>query len=339
MTDSLRQRVVDKMRSQGSTQALLGACGKHRSYREHFDDLARQPDLVSFKDELYSRGLKDAVDQGIWKSLKEAGDSLPFHHTIFGRRKSQWVIGRLLTSPDSIGRSEYPLVLFALIDGIAPEHIQAGALPLLRQLEAKVMAADSIQQVQTEISSARSQLTAWASGDFDTLTLTDPPLRRLSRFPTFKASRQGIINTLYQLNRRFNSERSDTRTMLNRGLHIRVPCTPETSSVEAVLWNQVVKSEVGSTEPSTVFDPEGTSWIDLVIGKPSPGDFYCLHANEKVLPRVDAIPYQIDPDVLEQINARIDRTSTTLTSPPTDAAAASPSLPADRKGWKKWLPW
>lgn len=100
--------------------------GKHQAWADHMDDIGIFSDsLISFKKWLYTDGVRFAIETGAWRQ-SEGNVIKEWDHKIVVKGETGWIFALCVQSPDSRGRSDYPLVIaLHVVADVFPKNIEA----------------------------------------------------------------------------------------------------------------------------------------------------------------------------------------------------------------------
>lgn len=301
------------------TRVWLAAFGKHPGWNDHIDDLGIETErLVAIKRLLYTAGVSGVIDSGYWESLASERRAEGFDHTIVWRWPESLSVARVWSSRDGKGRSKYPMVVCAQLDGLAMSHALGVVVPRLRQLEAECRGSDSAGAVIALVDSARAELRGRASREPWVSAEPFPPpgsLAELAEHPAVGS--EGLVRTLYQLEREFQAflvpeaeagkegTRGRSRTMTIRPQHIRVPRLFSREAEDLALWTRAMLTRIDPAVPLLVA-VSGRDWVDVVAGEPGPAQLRFLQAGPVEFPLSTTIPYEIDGAFRERAAERVE---------------------------------
>src|SRR4051812_36453649 len=144
--------------SRDSVRVHVAAFGKHPGWDDHIEEIGLDSSLlVNAKRVLYTECLGGNIDSGVWEKL-DADKQLPFGHNFYWRTNEGLLIGRLWASKDGKGRTKYPMVVCAHIEGVPDGWAIAQVLPRLAAVEEKCSQTASAELVRLAIGEARRSL-------------------------------------------------------------------------------------------------------------------------------------------------------------------------------------
>ena len=285
----LRERLEGKIH--------VAVFGKHPAWTDHIDDLGVTTEsLAMAKRLLYLEGIAGQLASGAWDRIEKSGQALDFDHRFVWRRGEQALVGAIWASRDGKGRTRFPIVICAHIPG-------GGAVPVY---------LSSIELLGLECRSAASQE---AVRDFQSRTCAELNIRTYSdpAPPTSLAlddkdrSADLILEALIGL--ASGLKRVPQRGFGNRraGTHLRVASVSPQPPKNLEFWLGYLERRVAARQPHLVMAGSAGSPVDLILGEPEPNDFFCLRANEAVLPpwRCDARDrVRFEAEAIEYLHSR-----------------------------------
>ncbi|MBL9031138.1 MAG: hypothetical protein JNM80_05465 [Phycisphaerae bacterium] len=285
----------------------MAAFGKHPGWNDHIDDLGLStPELVATKRLIYVEGVAGNIDSGAWDAL-DAGARLEGFDHLFAWRLagSQVLAGAMWSSSDGKGRKRYPMVVCAQLTGVGLAWALHEALPVLMRLRAECPQADTADRVRSLIDRSRAGLQAQVSAAEAQTETLDPAglLRALAARPELGPDGLGLVRIMYQCERELPAYRTPksgivgrSSTFVVRPQHLRVPLGGDSPEQGLVTWHRFMLTQVDRMSPVLAIVPVGQSWVDLIVGEPTPAQFFCLRAAPKTMPLGSDIPYSLDPE-------------------------------------------
>ena len=290
----------------GADGALfLGAFGKHPGWNDHIEEDERARDLglrteslVRTKVLLYVQGIGRNLDTGAWEKLEPAQRLGSFNHLFLWRANDQFILGRMWSSSDGKGRTRYPMVLAAHAVGIGHGWVLNTLTPRLERLREQCASTPSATDVAALVNKARDELRAELSAKVD----SPPPLALLSKFvqhPDFGPGREGLLRVLYQMQQqcapfargRFNTRMDPAKV---RAQDLRVPAAGRDATEIFTGWTRLLEMQMDAAAPVLLLWPIGEAWLDILLGEPTPDQFFCLGATTAKLPCASEIPFNLD---------------------------------------------
>lgn len=315
------------MAKDGPTRGVrvhVAAFGKHPGWDDHIEEIGLDCDaLVRAKRVLYSEGLAGNIDSGAWERLSDDQRLPGFRHLWYWRIPEGLIIGRMWSSRDGKGRTKYPMVVCALVEGVPASWAIEQALPRLEQVEAKVTQTGSAELVRLAIGEARRGLEDQVSL-LVTAGVTPPPgeesglLKRLVEHPDLTGGAppgpsQGLVRVLYEIEREMAAFRPPTGSVrISRSSidapaaqHVRVPKCLGEGGEAARAWLALAGQELADGAPVLVLEPLGQPFLDIVVGEPRPPQLFCVRAAGKGLALTSDVPYSIEPAFVEEVAGKV----------------------------------
>lgn len=314
--DFLRERPGDLPGGDGRG-VFVAAFGKHPGWDDHLEENSQAPDLgvrtpslILTKNLLYEQGIGRNIDAGNWEKLDSTQRLEEFHHHFFWHGESGMIGGILWSSRDGKGRARYPMVLAAHAIGTHRRWTISTFFPRLEQLRGECQSTDRAADVSRFLDQARSDLrTAVANSGRSQSSISDL-LAHFVTHPQFGIDHEGLLRVCYQLQGqvgayapgRYNSREARKA----RSQELRVPAAGRDPVSIFLCWTQLARLFIDDAVPMLAIWPEGESWVDIVIGQPTPEDFTCLRTTPLQHPFVSDIPFNLDPAFREQTKARLE---------------------------------
>jgi hypothetical protein len=285
----------------------LAAFGKHPAWDDHIPDLGVATSRLSdVKRLLYVEGIGRNIDTGAWDLA--ADRVVPqFHHAFAWFQGNAWILGRLWSSTDGKGRSQYPMAVCAECPGLDFHAAGPIVFEQIEQVEASCRQTASPAEVTSILRQAteriRTRLTHAPA------PASSPPTRHallaLARRPELGDARDGLVRLLYRIDRENAghapwSVDGGPRIASVRPHHIRVPRCAREAFEGLVLWSDFLSVHYADAVPRWVLCPLHHEWVDLLIGAPSVKQFRCLRLTAVEEPLTTDIPYQIDPAFVDR---------------------------------------
>lgn len=332
----------------------LAAFGKHPGWDDHIEEIGLDhEDLVRIKRELYAEGLAGNIDSGAWEKLPDEQRLPAFKHLFYWRRSAGLVIGRMWSSRDGKGRTKYPMVVCAMVEGVPDTWAIQHVLPRLEQVEAKCVQTGSAELVRLAIGEARRGLedqaallaTAGASQSGDDAGL----IRALVASPALNIPEEaggGLTRVLYEIDREMGefkggagAKRTASKIVGEAGAqHIRVPRCLQPGGEAARAWMLLLAQDIADATSILVIEPMDAAFVDIIVGNPRPQQFFCVRAGEKGLALTSEVPYTIDPAFKASASERVKAWSAGNIRLPGRRGAAVGGAPAEVAGESKGFP-
>jgi formylglycine-generating enzyme required for sulfatase activity len=292
--------LFQKLKSSGplgmslSQNFSLAAFGKHPGWNDHFEGIGLDTEaLAQVKQILYDDGVGGQINSGAWEKLESEKHLEGFHHTFLWLFGSFSILGEFWSSSDGKGRSKYPMVVCVQAANLLPGYLLAEILVELESLRGDFKGTISAEQVRADWLAARGRLQsqfAAISGKSLEMHLDAEHRQRFLEHADFGPVRVGLLRVLHQLGGMSGSQRHD----LPSG-QLRVPFGSDTWLQSLQLWAAFLQCAAPPAMPLLLIYRKGTNWIDIIVGKPTSGDFFCLQASPQALPLTTEVPYDLAP--------------------------------------------
>jgi hypothetical protein len=264
LRDSLRGRIH------------VAGFGKHPAWDDHIDDIGLATEtLVQTKQLLYSEGIATQLASGAWDQLEKAGQAVEFDHRFVWSRDEQAVVGAIWASADRKGRTRFPMVICvqAGFDGLKAIGLLLAPIEelgtLCREGKTQEKIRDSLNQTDRELNGAFFPATAG------------------NLFPeTSDPGENSILPALITLSAGLRGQRPRTSgdTGKTGGSHFRLTTIFSQVKENLGFWSGYLAQYHDPGLPYIIIAAKGRRWVDLIVGEPVPGDFFCLRANDYALP-------------------------------------------------------
>jgi hypothetical protein len=301
----------------------LGAFGKHPGWDDHMEGLGMETEsLLSARRILYVDGIGGQINSGVWEKLSPDDRLDGFNHVFIWKREGAFLLGKIWSSRDGKGRTQYPMIVCAHCKGIPLSAALAGVLPVIEDYESFCKQTTSPEEVQQGLQRAIEALRRIVAdaGGFPALDQT-----RQAAFIEAIATAGGdevFLRVLYRLQTQLDAGAGDWDA---RSVRIRLPSLPGFEIDAFLYWNRFLDARTGGRAPILTVAPIAQTWIDALIGKPGAGDFHFLRAGPGAVAISSDVAYGGDDGFRKKNQAVLDamRTSAGYTD-----GGASP-----RKTW------
>jgi len=301
-----------------SVRVWLGAFGKHPGWDDHIADQGLETDcLVRVRRLLYVEGIGGNIDAGTWEGLEPDERCEGFEHVFLWRTPDGLAVGRLWSSSDGKGRTRYPMIVCAHTRGLACEWVTGPCLERLERLSRECREIRDAGGVIASVDRARQELREMSKSApvASSKAMAGPSaLEQLADRYAQAMGDDGLVRVCYQLEREFSSfltseeeEGTRSRTVDVRPRHMRVPACAEESGAACALWMRFLYERADPAAPALVFARRGSSFVDIVVGEPGQGQIFCFQASASRVPLTTEIPYNVDDEFRQRLNARIER--------------------------------
>ena len=318
LIEKLKRKLGRARASHEGRQVAVAAFGKHPGWDDHMDDIGLESDmLVAAKRLLYLRGIGENIDSGRWSDLEARQSSIEFGHTFVWCRNEAIVAGRLWPSEDGRGRTRYPMIVCADCRAIPLRTAYERVLPHLADLETRCRHSNSAQEVRTATSECQRALAGFSDRlnvpEEERATRVDP-VARLATYSELGPGEEGLLRVLYHIDREIPVGSSPLKlkgTWMRPGqisqhsVLVRVPVSANHVPEAPILWTRLLLDKYGQQCGVLALIPQGKTWLDLIVGEPTPAQLYCLRASTEALPPATAVPYNISPEFAENVRGRL----------------------------------
>ncbi|MEK6700864.1 MAG: hypothetical protein AABZ53_01250 [Planctomycetota bacterium] len=299
----------------------LAAFGKHPGWDDHIDDVGVDTErLVWLKKTLYIDGISQNIDSAGWEQLNEQQLLATFDHRFLWRWPGESAVGLMWSSSDGKGRKRYPMVVCLSGTGVSSGWLCEVGLPGLVRLRQRCLDAATAQGVRDGVAEVSQQLQAAATAAGPS-TDVDPDadlLAAMAGRAQDPADRLAMTRVLYQIDQKMANFKTDvpkgrTRSIDMTARQFRVPLIGDQSMgmATARAWQAVALDLLGTDAALAAgvvgIEAIGGGHADLIVGQPSPRNFFCLRAAQAIEPMTTDIPFGIEPLFEEQVGRTIDR--------------------------------
>ncbi len=309
--DSLFKRIKQRLGGRGASpetaRVVVAAFGKHPAWDDHMDDIGLQtPALVAMKRALYVEGIGKNIDNGKWAQLESTGSAIEFGHTFVWRRDDDTIAGRLWPSRDGPGRTNYPMVVCVHGLHVPLRWVYDCVLPRLSRIETECRTSSTASDVRACLAACQGELLTMlppsapvAEGSWE----QGGAIARLADCTALGSDKQGLIRILYHIDR----EMSDGLVSCagpdgcQRSAHARVPASSGHGTELSIVWTRLLIKWYGQHTGVLVIMPRQETWLDIILGNPSPSQLYCLRASFDALPLTSTVPYKISDQFIEKL--------------------------------------
>jgi hypothetical protein len=298
---------------QAAPRVFLGAFGKHPGWNDHMDPVGLvTATLVEAREIIYG-GIAHQIEHAAWDKAG-AEKVLPgFDHVIHWRRLNESLTGLMWSSQDGKGRALYPMIAVAHSVTRSFSWLAGEVLPAMEDVKAKCKETTSSGVVITHIKGVEKDLQARLPDANRASTSTGLGVPAWTAH--FAKEPMVLRRVLHHLRRNFAMFTPGTLEWCkgDKGISrcLRVPQLPGATAAESLnAWISFLATQVDPAVPLLGLLPNGEKWLDVIIGEPSPADFFLLRARAKEMPMVTDIPYEVAPEAQaedERIAASIAR--------------------------------
>lgn len=302
----IKRRLSGRRDSREGSHVIAAAFGKHPGWDDHMDDIGLEtPALVAIKRVLYVQGIGRNIDNGRWAELESKQSDTGFGHTFVWCRNDDIIAGRLWPSRDGRGRTSYPMVVCAHCRQVPLRWVYEYAVPRLARVETECQGGTA-SEVRACLSTCQEGLRkalATSGCSEQELPGEADPISRLANYPGWGPDTEGLVRILYHVNREMSAGliSSVGRGGYEHSAHARVPVSSGDVAETSILWTRLLLNEYGHEAGVLVIMPHQGTWLDIIVGEPSPEQLYCLRASMDALPLTNTVPYKIDPGFADKV--------------------------------------
>jgi hypothetical protein len=256
--------------------------GKHPAWDDHIDDIGLVTESLALaKRLLYLEGIAGQLASGAWDRIESSGQGVEFDHRFVWGRDEQAIIGAIWASSDGKGRARFPMVICiqAGLAGCAAIGPYLAPVERLGMLCKSATRQEAVREFHSRLSSDLNIRAPSYSSAAEPLSLDKPDQAPNAMLEALIALASGL-------------KRSVTRSF-GEGGHsacFRVPAVLSQVERNLKFWSGYLERRANLYNlhlPYLVIARESAPSIDLIIGEPESKDFFCLRANETVLPAFD----------------------------------------------------
>jgi hypothetical protein len=278
-------------------RVTIAAFGKHPAWSDHIEpgigDITEN--IADLKKRLYYVGIKKVIDSGQWMKLSEENRLPGFNHEFVMALERGVIVGRMWSSSDARGRSEFPMVAVAETEGLGVGTMCSLVLPRLFELEATIRDLRDENAVRGVVagldesigisSRALNSLTDEHDRSFNAI------LHRFFSSSAFGPDAVGLLRILRVIERATSTRISKADSGV---LQIRVPRTEASVIDDMIDWSRLIRRCLRGVRPVYVLAPTNGRWLDVIAGPASDGEFFCLRAAPGALAYDSDTPYELD---------------------------------------------
>jgi hypothetical protein len=264
------------LRDQLGGKIHIAGFGKHPAWDDHIDDIGLATETLALtKQLLYSEGIATQLASGAWDQIEKSGQAIEFDHRFVWSRDEQAIIGAIWASADRKGRTRFPMVLCVQADFSGLRAISLLLAPmerlgaLCREAKTQEKMRESFNQTVRELNGAF--FPADAGSPFS--ETSDP-------------GENSILPALVTLSAGLRSPRlrASAETGRSGRSHFRLATISSQTKENLGFWSGYLARQAETNLPYIIIAGNGRGWVDLIVGEPVPGDFFCLRANQSALP-------------------------------------------------------
>ena len=263
------------LRDQLGGRRYVAGFGKHPAWDDHIDDIGLETETLALaKQLLYSQGIASQLASGAWDQIERISQSIEFDHRFVWARKGQAMVGTILASSDGKGRARFPMVVCVQAEMGALQAIHL-YLPFTESLGRSCKAAASQQMFRESLNHAYSELNAFPAF---------PGANTISAHPEFQGD-DSIVGALGHLYEALRSSKLSSFSVGGRNsVSFRLPAISLRIAENLAFWTGYLELCARLQAPYLAIASVGRLPVDLIVGEPTPNDFFCLRAKETALP-------------------------------------------------------
>ena len=284
-------------------RVYLGAFGKHPGWNDHLDDLGLvTASLIDARRVLYS-GVAHQIENATWEKAGADKVAPGFDHVIHWRRPGESLTGLMWSSQDGKGRSLYPMIALAHCVGQPFAWVADLVLPTLDAAAAKCRATSSASAVIAALNDAQQVLRLRVPG-LQGAPTTDSAIGIAVWAEYCRREPVALRRVLHHVRGQFGLFAPGRAEWCENEKHggsrcLRLPQIPGARPAESLnAWISFIATQIDPCVPILGLLPMDRTWVDVIVGEPSPEDFFLLRALPTAVPLVTDIPYQLDADML-----------------------------------------
>jgi hypothetical protein len=303
-------RRLTRRRGPRAGEIHVGIFGKHPGWDDHVEIGVDSDRLAAARQSVYVEGIAGNIDSGAWDRLNPAQRVAGFDHAMLWHAgKGDLLVARFWSSRDGKGRDRYPLIACAQCPGMSVSWVLSCALPALERLRARCQESTATaEDVTRAAAEVQHELRSQAAGPRQqTPGAVQTLVRRLLESPELGENHRGLLGLLYHVERYGSAPNAAA---------LRVPACADGFAEAAESWVSLILDRAGSAVSLLAIQPLGAMWLDVILGRPTTQDLFCILARPAALPLTTDIPYNLEPQFIERARAY-------LGLPPAAATAAT----------------
>jgi hypothetical protein len=253
------------------------------------------------------------------------------------------VAGRMWSSVDGKGRAKYPMVLAAQTVSLPDSFALRMVLPTLAKVHDRCAATNDAALVRQTLDAARNALRSRLHESPPAEALTANQVVAVARHPDMHSGAEGgagggFHRILYAFHQTFAAYRPGAAANGGkRPEQIRVPLAGLCPADALAFWLRVslslldeatsillLAADPAVTGPATTPpSPPSAGWVDILVGEPTPANFFAIKAGAKSLPLTSDIPYSLTPNFITGVESFLNQAAS---SPPDSPPPPWPAL-------------
>lgn len=299
----------------GDPVAQLCLFGKHPGWDDHMQDLGlRTERLVEVRRTLYAEGIAGNIDIGAWEKLAPAGRLERFEHSFVWRfQRDEFVFGRIWSSRDARGRTKYPMIACVHAKGLNLAKISVRASEAVtRAMEACRSELDA-HAVKSIFARESEALKAQASAMIEA---GDDRFDRVCRAAVAKdaslsaGGEEKLERVAYALHREAEPALKKGMSQISRGVQFRLPRvegmgTGSSGWAWTAVTMDLLNQAAGIPDGMLAIEAIDAGWVDLLIGRVTASELFCLRASQASIPLTSDVPFTIDSSFSDRVRSRV----------------------------------
>lgn len=286
----------------GAPRVYVGAFGKHPGWNDHLDDIGLVTgSLVETRRIVYGGGIAKQIESAAWDRAEADKVLTGFNHLLHWRRPGESITGLLWSSKDGKGRSLYPMCVVAHCIGDNFDWIANEVVPALETAGQRCRAASMANSVLSSLDQTQNSLREKAAA-------LPPPLPGGSRLGVeawarhFSKDTTPLRRVCHELRGQFGGFAPGSIAWCEKdgpaaSRLLRLPLVPGAKPAESVnAWLAFLATQLDPTVPLLALVRLDDTWVDVIVGEPTPADFFVLRASSWAVPLTTDIPYQLESE-------------------------------------------
>ena len=344
----MTQTLSNLDRSRGNAhppKVRLGGFGKHPGWADHITGVGESTTaLAELRRVLYLEGISTTL--GNWEDLPPEA-RITFDHWVFSVRADRLLLARVMSSVDRIGRTDFPFIVAADIDGASLAAVISELQPPFAEFARRcreLPTADAVRAAfatdQRVLENRLSQVVERAGGN----PVTIANRQAFADQQAFDPEGLALARVLYRVESSWQAYASGrggrAPKLKGPGVVHRLPSLQGEPGISVRMWDEFLDLFVHPDVPRLYVFPATLPWVDVIVGNPDGSHFLGLLCDRtRVIPESD-VPYERNEErVLTEFKLRAAGLLRKWRAGPGDLESTPPSSPADAaKAWSEALP-
>ncbi len=321
------------------------AFGKHPGWDDHIEGLGIVNDTLALcQSILYVKGIRGAIDSGIWEKTEPVKVIPDFEHLVLWQGRRSFLAARMWPSKDGKGRAKYPMLVGIHGGGVSLLQAFPMVAPVLEVLERECRAAKTSGEVIEVLELGRAQLReriGTLAGSEVVPPLSGEDFQELFNNPSFSEPTTAWERLIYTCRNEFQDytlgQFSTRRAeQSGQGRHIRLPLLNPSPVTGILNWLRFFRAEIDPMVPIFLSAHLSRNWCDVLIGEPDEQDFSFFKLNLEGIPMASDVPYNLPDNLKTEVKLLLEAIMRGEAKPIIrDASAAPPN--GGPKGFLKKL--